>query len=398
MLFATPTITERDVQVIEGIEEHRARLKDFLRVQRRWKGHLRRNLRARAIRGSNSIEGYDVSLDDALALMEDEEPLDADQQTRLEIVGYRNAMTYIQSLAGDEDFILDQSLIRSLHYMMLSHDSSKSPGQYRKSAIFVKDEDRGEIVYEGPDSDLCSALMNELVADVARSMTDDSRHMLVTAAMAHLNLVMIHPFRDGNGRMARALQTLVLARNQVLTPEFSSIEEWLGRNTDQYYSVLAEVGGGFWQPARDAGPWITFNLRAHHMQSQTVWRRVLIAEDLWTRLETLAARLKFPPRTISALFNASMGLRLHRTQYQVDAEIEGPTASRDLRQLVEEGLLEARGETRGRYYMGSARLRREYAELRQRRDSTLIDPYTDADAHLGPQPRASRRLMNTTEA
>ena len=79
---------------------------------------------------------------------------------------------------------------------------------------------------------------------------------MIRAAMAHLNLVMIHPFRDGNGRMARCLQTLVLAREGILSPEFSSIEEYLGRNTQAYYDVLADAGAGHWQPERDARPWV----------------------------------------------------------------------------------------------------------------------------------------------
>ncbi len=67
--------------------------------------------------------------------------------------------------------------------------------------------------------------------------------------MAHLNLVMIHPFRDANGRMSRCLQTPVLAREQILAPQFSSIEEYLGRNTQSYYKVLGEVGAESWHPA-----------------------------------------------------------------------------------------------------------------------------------------------------
>ena len=65
---------------------------------------------------------------------------------------------------------------------------------------------------------------------------------------------MIHPFSDGNGRMGRALQTLVLARDGILSPPFSSIEEYLGAksNTEAYYDVLRTGAAGTWQPERDA--------------------------------------------------------------------------------------------------------------------------------------------------
>ena len=104
--------------------------------------------------------------------------------------------------------------------------------------------------------------------------------------MAHLNLVMIHPFRDGNGRMARALATLVLTRSDIGEPEFSSIEEWLGANTEDYYSVLAHTGHGSWHPRADAAPVARFNLRAHHMQAQTIARRVNEAGATWDELES----------------------------------------------------------------------------------------------------------------
>src|SRR4051794_13236770 len=213
MLFATPGLDAKDLGVISEIGNLRRSLRIHLHEPRRWKGQLRRNLKARAIRGSNSIEGYDVSLDDALALVEDEEPMDADKRTAMEIVGYRNALTYIQQLADDSDFMLDESLLRSLHFMMLGHDLGKSPGRWRQKPIFVHDEEQNIQVYEGPDHEAVPALMRELVGVLQRSGDEP---VFVRAAMAHLNLVMIHPFRDGNGRMARALQTLVLAREKIL--------------------------------------------------------------------------------------------------------------------------------------------------------------------------------------
>ncbi|MBG6138750.1 Fic family protein [Longispora fulva] len=371
MLFEVPELDGEDDRVIAEINDLRQKLRVHLHEPRRWNGQLRRNLKARAVRGSNSIEGYDVSLDDALALMEDEEPLDADRRTSLEIIGYRNALTYIQQLADDTSFALDESLMRSLHFMMLGHDLSKSPGRYRQGQIFVHDDEHDLRVYEGPEADLVQGLMRELV----EYLESDGSPVFVRAAMAHLNLVMIHPFRDGNGRMARALQTMVLAREKILTPEFSSIEEWLGRNTTAYYSVLADTGGGAWHPERSTKSWVRFNLVAHHMQAQTVLRRVDDARRTWAELDRVTAGKKLPERTSFALYSAALGLKVRRLAYEKDADVELGTANRDLRMLVEAGLLQPMGETKGRYYVATPELKNiRHSVVQERR--RLEDPYT----------------------
>jgi Fic/DOC family len=238
MLFRVAEPDLEDEAVLDEIHGLRLELAGVLRVPRRWDGGLRRSMLARAIQASNSIEGYDVELDDAAAALDDEEPLSADEQTFAEIRGYRQALGFVLAMAGDPDFTVEVSAIRGMHFMMLGHDLSKSPGSYRQGAIYVRDETRDRNVYEGPPADDVPGLVEELVRDLASEPAPDP---LIQAAMAHLNLVMIHPFRDGNGRMARALQTLVLSRGGIGEPAFSSIEEWLGSNTDDYYRVLAEV-------------------------------------------------------------------------------------------------------------------------------------------------------------
>jgi Fic family protein len=369
MLFQPPRLDDRERAVLAELEEFRARLRHVLHEPRRWTGVLRRNLKARAIQGSNSIEGYDVSLDDALSLLDDEEPLDADRRTSLEIVGYRNALTYIQQLGEDDHAVIDPTLLRSLHFMMLGHDLRNQPGRYRSGPIFVRDDDRQVTVYEGPDAATVPGLMAELGARLA-----GDGPVFVEAALAHLNLVMIHPFKDGNGRMARALQTLVLARDRVLAPEFSSIEEWLGRNTDAYYDVLTEVGAGSWHPERDTRPWVRFTLTAHHMQAQTVQRRVSEAQTLWTTLYDLATGRRLPERCVLALFDAASGLRVRRSAYEREAELESGTAARDLRMMVSAGLLLATGETRARRYSATPELREIRAGVAAGRPP-IVDPF-----------------------
>ncbi len=268
-LLRTPALVLDDQRVVEDIHGLRAAMGYSLRTARRWTGGLRRSAQAlaqtqtqaqaqaqtqaqaqaQAIQGSNSIEGYTVTDQDALAAVDGEEPLSADQQTWSEILGYRRVLTYVLRMATTTGFRLDAMTLQSMHFMLLEHDLAKAAGEYRTGPVYVHDDEAGRTVYEGPDQAVVGDLVDALVAELERDRDLDP---LVRAAMAHLDLVMIHPFRDGNGRMARALQTLVLASDRVLEPTFSSIEEWLGSNTTDYYAVLASTGRGAWHPDNDA--------------------------------------------------------------------------------------------------------------------------------------------------
>jgi len=373
MLFQVPALDSRETELLIRIQELKSTLSYAVSsTPGRWYGLLRRSTFARAIRGSNSIEGYNVSVDDAIAAAEGEEPLEADAIVWQEITGYRTAMTYVLQLAGDPHFRYSTDLVRSLHFMLLQHSLRKHPGRWRPGPIVVHDQERDTIVYEAPGAETVPALMDELM--VSLNLTDGLPD-LVRAAMAHLNLVMIHPFADGNGRMARCLQSLVLARTGVLAPPFSSIEEYLGHNTRAYYDVLAEVGGGSWHPERDTRSWIRFCLTAHYQQAGTLLRRTRELGRLWELLETEAGKRGLPERMILALADAAVGHRVRNATYRSAAEVSENTAGRDLKVLVDQELLVAEGEKRGRFYTGSAILRALRERVRE--DGKMEDPFSD---------------------
>lgn len=365
MLFTAPELDERETEVLARIEALRETLRPQLNEPRRWPGSLRRLAFARNIQGSNGIEGFEAALDDAAAVAVGEEPLDATEETRLALEGYRNAMTYVLQLAQDGPVHVSEPLLKSLHFMMTSYDLKNRPGRWRVGAIYVRDENTEQIVHEGPDIELVPDLMSEFIDSVS---TSEQGPPVIAAAMAHLNLVMIHPFRDGNGRMARCLQSLVLASGGTLSPVFMSVEEYLGRNTKDYYDVLAEVGGGAWHPDRDVHPWIRFILTAHLRQGVTLQRRVKVAERLWSELEVMIGRAALPERTLPILFDAALGLRVRSSTYRATLEDAGEelsdqTASRDLRNMVVAGLLTSSGEKRGRFYTRSASLTAAYLSI-----------------------------------
>lgn len=373
-IFGAPQLDDAELRVIEMIEDLRSAMKVRLGddIRRPWTGGLRRMLEARAIQGSNTIEGYDASLDDVLAVMDGEPPLDADTATRRALEGYQEAMTYALQASQDDYLFVDEGLLKAWHFMMLKHDLSKLPGRWRPGQIFVYDEQKAQQVYEGPTPELVPALIKKMVEDLDYSSGAGAVPVIVRAAMAHLNLVMIHPFKDGNGRMARCLQTYVLAREKILAPTFSSIEEYLGTkaNTRAYYDVLAEVGQGKWNPQRDARPWVRFCLTAHFRQARTVIRRIEQAEGLWVVISAVAKERGLPERTVGPLCEAAFGRRVRRATYVANVEvtygevIPNLTASRDLKSVVTAGLFRPVGDKRGRYYLATDELKNTFETIR----------------------------------
>ena len=373
MLFKSPVLGVEEEGVIKAISHMHKALKYSLSTPSRWEGVLRRNAFARAIQGSNSIEGYVVTKDDAIAAAEGEEPISAQHDTWLAVTGYRNAMTFVLQLSKDPDFEFNEGFLRSLHYMMLQHDLTKHPGNWRPGSIYVRDEAKGINVYEGPPVELVHKLIPELIAYL--NSPRDEGHMLIKGAMSHLNLVMIHPFSDGNGRMARCLQTLVISQKGVCDPTFSSIEEYLGRNTQDYYAVLAEVGQGKWNPQNDTRPWIRLNLTAHYRQAGTALRRARMISKLWEELEREIRKHRLLDRTIFALSDAAMGYRIRSSHYRRIADVSGVVASRDLRAIVNAGLLISKGERRGRYYIATEYLRILAQKIRDTEPKDIPDPF-----------------------
>jgi Fic family protein len=380
-IYEIPDVEAAELAALERIEDLQRQLRYRVAEPRRWVGSVRRVLSARAIQGSNSIEGYDVSIEDALAAVEGDEPSEAKERDWLAVLGYRRAMTYVLQLAGDPHFEYSSALIRSLHFMITEYSLDASPGLWRPGPIWVRNDATGEIVYEAPEQEAVPELIDELIDQL---QAHDDVPPMIRAAMAHLNLVMIHPFRDGNGRMARCLQTLALARDRILSPEWMSIEEYLGAHTQAYYDILAKVGQGAWNPKLDARPWVRFCLKAHYIQAASVLGRIKESERIWVAVDELREKHDLPERVVSSLFDAVTGLRIRNSSHRKSVEsaelvkISKQTATNDLGAMVRAGLIRQQGEKRGAYYEAADTLLEVHARVKDR--GTAIDAGSLFDA------------------
>jgi Fic family protein len=354
MLYATPRITKPLAAQLRELDSLRQQLGDATGAPGPWLGQLRRQVRASSIESSVSIEGYTVAEADAVAIVAGDRQPDPADDDHLALASYARAMDHVGTMAIDPTFRWLDRVVLDLHFDACLFQRDKSPGLWRSGGIHVTAPDSSDPAYTGPDADTVPALMGEVIDWLQDDDLD--QHVAVRAAMAHLHVVSIHPFRDGNGRVSRIIQSLVLAREGLLAPEFSSIEEYLGNHTTDYYQVLQEVQAGAYNPERDATPWVRFCLTAHIHQSGRRLRQIQAAGLRWAALEDLAEARGWPDRLVIAL-EQSLFSGTERAAYAAEAGVSPATATSDLRRLADAGLIAAHGRTSSTRYLASANLR-----------------------------------------
>jgi len=325
---------------------------------------LRRQNRITSVHATTAIEGNRLSVGEVAGVVNGVTVFGPPR----DILEVQNAYAAYEALETFDPYSVASFL--KAHALLTAGLVAES-GAFRTVDVAVQRED-GEVLHTGAEPEIVPKAVGQLLEWAQESPANP----LIASSAVHFMIEYIHPFRDGNGRMARALQTLVLAQDALLEPAFSSIEEWLGANTQDYYDALKATQGGTWQPDRSSAHWVRFSLRAHHMQAQTTRQRFDEAGRRWLELDHLLTRHGLPERVEETLFNALLGWRVTRPSYVGATGTDIRTATRDLARLTDLGLLVAHGQTKGRYYTVGGALPSVDETVAATR-GPLVDPYPD---------------------
>ncbi len=362
-IFATPPKSRGLERRLTELDGHRRYLAQHLGESAEpWTGALRRLAAAEATVGSTSIEGYGASLEDTVEILAGRRPAGTNEETQQIIAAYGLAMDRVAVLADDPEFEWSAQTILDLHFLVCHPQADARPGRLREGSIIVT-RGTGREPYRPPAAVAVPALVDELARWLGSG--DLPRHPVVRAAMAHLNLVSIHPFRDGNGRLARIVQSLVLAREGLLRPELVSIEPYLGRHTREYYSTLEAVQGPEYDAGRDASSWVEFCIEAHISEAteRRHWLEIAYARHAFC--DRLAREQGYAERFVTVLDQALLGLPVTNSEYRRAAGIASPTAVQDLQRLRRDGWLEQVGGGRSVRYLAGRRLQERWSESRK---------------------------------
>jgi Fic family protein len=204
---------------------------------------LRRANRIKSIHSSLAIENNSLSLEQVTALLNGKKVLAPPQ----DICEVQNAFEAYNRLLDFDPYDIDDLQVA---HMILMKDLVPAPGQFRTGAIGVVKE--REIIHIAPKADMVSGL----IADLLKWTQKAKAHPLIKSCVFHYEFEFIHPFSDGNGRMGRMWQTLLLYQWK---PIFAwlPIENIIMEHQSEYYAAL---GGS--NDKGDCTEFIEFMLRS----------------------------------------------------------------------------------------------------------------------------------------
>ena len=201
---------------------------------------------------STSIEGNPLPLTDVKRLLKSS-PTELRHSER-EVVNYNRVLTW---LGEEKDAPLDVALLLRIHAGVM--DGLLPPhqiGRFRQEPVVIRDPRNGEIVFLPPDHGDVPRLVGELIAFVRQNANLDP---LLLAGLFHKQLVIIHPFMDGNGRTTRLATNYLLNGLGLRLTSLFSFENYYNQNVSGY---LRQVGafGNYYDLANtlDFTPWLEY--------------------------------------------------------------------------------------------------------------------------------------------
>lgn len=233
------TITNKILKNI-GIIEAAKEVIDHAPLLPYYEKKFREEAIIRTVHYGTRIEGNELNLTQAEKVLEGKEVVGRDRDIQ-EVINYRKVMELIEQQAISDKQKVDEEIIKRIHKLTVHKILPKDQcGEYRKTQVVVKNSKTQEISFRPPASNAILPQVTDLVAYL-NSKESKEIHPILNSGIVHYELVRIHPFVDGNGRVARALSTLILFLEGYDIRKFFSLEEYFDSDADAYYQALQSV-------------------------------------------------------------------------------------------------------------------------------------------------------------
>ena len=312
-----------------------------------WEKQFKQDAIIRAVYHGTHIEGNLLNKDEAkdVLLGKDVAARSRDIQ---EVINYRKVIEFIDEEAKKKIEKITEQLIKKLHKIIVDKIlPPEEQGEYRKKQVVIRNSQTGEVTFRPPSSIEVPFLMREFVYWL-NSWDFEKIHPVLKAGIAHHELVRIHPFLDGNGRVARVLATLILLLGGYDIRRFFSLEEYYDKDAASYYENLQKASSG------DLTSWLEYFTLGAATEFERIKEKVLkLSKDVKLKQKIGGQQIFLTERQIKIIeYIQEIGYLQNQSFKTIFPNISEDTVLRDLKDLINKGLIKKVGSTKkARYIM-----------------------------------------------
>lgn len=302
----------------------------------------------RTVHHGTHIEGNELNLTEAMAVLKGQPIVGRDRDIQ-EVINYRNVLNFLDYVGLGEmsKGLITEEIVKKIHALAVEKLlPPEKCGVYRMTQVVVKNSMTGEITFRPPPAIEVPYQIEDFLAWTNNSRRDDI-HPVLKAGVTHYELVRIHPFIDGNGRMARATATLVLFLENYDIKKFFSLEEHYDHDATAYYEALKSAANG------ELTKWLEYFCEGLAIELTRIKEKVQrLSTDLHLKEKLGGKQVFLSERQIAVMeYIQRVGYLSNQGFEDLFPKISEDTILRDLHDLMQKGIIKKEGKTKAARYI-----------------------------------------------
>jgi Fic family protein len=311
-----------------------------------WEKQFKDDAIIRTAHHGTHIEGNRLNLSEAKDVLLGKDIVGRARDVQ-EVINYRKTLQAIEQEADRDLQRITEGTVKKLHRSVT--DGILAPeqiGEYRVKQVVIRNSDTGEVTFRPPPAVEVQFLMREFLYWVNKTTSDDM-HPILKAGIAHHELVRIHPFIDGNGRVARALVTLILFLEEYDIRQFFSLEEYYDKDAVTYYEYLQKATSG------DMEAWLEYFVLGVAIEFERVKKKILkLSKDTYLKEKLGGKQVYLSERQTKIIeYIQSLGYLQNQMFVEVTDDVSEDTILRDIADLIDKGIIKKVGRTKAARYV-----------------------------------------------
>ncbi len=309
-----------------------------------WEKQFKEDAIVRSVYHGTHLEGNALAKDDAKNILAGKEVVGRPRDIQ-EIINYRKVIEFIDEEAKKKIEKITEQLIKKIHRIIIDKILTNGQGEYRTKQVIIRNSATGEVTFRPPPPVEVPFLMREFVYWLNKENSD--LHPVLKAGIAHHELVRIHPFIDGNGRVARVLATLILLLGGYDIRRFFSLEEYYDKDAASYYHNLQKASNG------DLTAWLEYFTFGAAVEFEKIKEKVLkISKDVKLKEKFGGQQIFLTERQMKLVeYIQEVGYIQNPMFKELFPQISEDTVLRDLQDLIKKGLIKKVGSTKAARYV-----------------------------------------------